>query len=145
MDSVLKAALWLQFFQSSLGLVFQLFLQKGLQKLFPWVLETENPLPFYWNGSEGWKILKLPLTPLKPLCCHRLPSRVDFSFRIYLIGIHFLLTLYFNLYIYDLFQKSFLNDLWTWLHLLLVLGLLQRHLLHISWLSLVFLSYHFFV
>lgn len=35
MDSVLKAALWLQFFQSSLGLVFQYFFKKAYRSYFP--------------------------------------------------------------------------------------------------------------
>lgn len=38
------------------------------------------------------KFLELHLTPLKPLCCHHLPSRADFLLRICLICIHFFLA-----------------------------------------------------
>lgn len=134
-----------QFFQSSWTGV-PVFLQKGLQKLFSLTSWNQKLFAFLLEWQH-WveKILELHLTPLKPLCCHHLPSRADFSFRICLICTHFFLSLYFlNLYIHVLFQKSL-----SWMisghnYTFFCPWVFQGHLLYTSWISFGFPQPSFF-
>lgn len=79
--SVLKATLGLQLFKPSgggLGWGLPPFLPEGSQRVCPWALKTEDPLPLSWDTVVS-QILESRWTSLKSLHHYRLPSRVDFS------------------------------------------------------------------
>ena len=60
MDSVLKAALWLQFFQSSLGLVFQYFFKKAYRSYFPDFLKLKILCLSAWTTALSGKFSSCP-------------------------------------------------------------------------------------
>ena len=65
MDSVLKAALWLQFFQSSLGVVFQYFFKKAYRSYFPDFLKLKILCLSAWMTALSGKVSSCPWH----LCC----------------------------------------------------------------------------